>query len=66
MDEAHEGSESFLAAECNPAEAFEFIEEAFDLVTLLIEAPIDWRGCRAAGIGLDLRGCPKVIGNEGP
>lgn len=34
-------------------------------MALLIEAPIDWRGYSTAGIGLDLRGCSEVIGNEG-
>lgn len=44
MDEAHEGDEHFLAAQGNPAEAFEFVEEAFDLMALLVEPPIDRRG----------------------
>lgn len=65
MYEAHESGESFLAAQCDPSEAFEFIEEAFDLMTLLIKAPVDWRGYGAAGISFDLRGCAEVIGDEG-
>lgn len=64
MDEAHEGGESFFAAQGDPAEAFEFVEEAFDLMALLVEPPIDRRGYGAAGVGLDLGGCAEVIGNE--
>lgn len=65
MDEAHEGGDGFLAAQSDASEAFEFVEEAFDLMALLVESPIDWRGDGAAGIGLDLRGRAKVIDNEG-
>ena len=65
MDEAHEGGDGFLASQGDPAEAFEFVEEAFDLMALLVELPIDGRYACAAGIGLDLRGCTEVIGDEG-
>lgn len=66
MDEAHEGLECFLASQGDPAEAFEFVEEALDLMALFIEPPIDrWNG-GASRIGLDLRCCSKVVGNEGP
>jgi len=65
VDEAHEGGESFLAPECDPAEAFEFVEEAFDLMALLVEPPVGRWGRGAAGVGLDLRGCAEVIGDEG-
>ena len=63
--EAHEGRERFLTAQGDPAEAFEFVEEALDLMALLVEPPINRRGYGAAGVGLDLRGCAEVIGNEG-
>lgn len=65
MDEAHEGRDGFFAAQGDPSEALEFVEEAFDLMALLVEPPVDGRGASAAGIGLDLRGCAKVIDNEG-
>lgn len=54
MDEAHEGGERLFAAQCDPPEAFELVEETLDLMALLVEAPVDaWLG-GAAGIGLDL------------
>src|SRR3546814_3788855 len=65
VNEAHEGGDGFLASEGDASEAFEFVEEAFDLMTFLVEAPVDGRFCGAAGVGLDLRGCTKVVGNEG-
>ena len=66
MDEAHEGGERFFTAQGDPSEAFEFVEEAFDLMALLVECPIDRGGFGTAGVGLDLRGCAEVIGDEGP
>ncbi|GAB6966858.1 hypothetical protein JCM25156A_08950 [Komagataeibacter kakiaceti JCM 25156] len=65
MDESHEGGERFLASQGDSAEALEFIEEAFDLVAFLVEAPIDRRHGGAAGIGLDLSGCAEIISYEG-
>lgn len=65
MNEAHKGGESFFASQGDSAEAFEFIEEAFDLMTFLVEAPVDRGDGHAAGIGLDLCGCPEVISYEG-
>ena len=65
MDEAHEGGESFLAAQGDTAEAFEFVEEAFDLMTLLVEAPVDRWLFGAAGIGLDVSVRTEAMGNEG-
>lgn len=65
MDEAHEGGESFFAPQGDASEAFEFVEEAFDLMALLVEPPVDWGDNGAAGVGLDLGGCAKIIGNEG-
>jgi len=41
MYEAHEGSDGFLAAQGDAAEAFELVEEAFDLMPLLVEPPVD-------------------------
>lgn len=41
MYEAHEGGDGFLAAQGDAAEAFELVEEAFDLMTLLVEPPVD-------------------------
>jgi hypothetical protein len=64
MYEAHEGFDGFFASEGDSAEAFEFIEEALDLMTLLVEPPVDWWNHGAAGIGLDLGGCAEIIGNE--
>ena len=65
MDEAHGGGERLLAPEGNAAEALELVEEALDLMALLVEPPVD-RGCDgAAGIGLDLRGGPEIVGDKG-
>ena len=66
MNEAHECGQRFLAAQCDAPEPLEFIEEAFDLMALFVELPVDWRSNRAAGIGLDLRSCTKFVGNKGP
>ena len=44
---------------------FEFVEEAFDLMTFLVEPPVDGRLGGAAGVGLDVSGCAEVIGDEG-
>ena len=41
MYEAHEGGDGFLAAQGDSTEAFERVEEAFDLMTLLVEPPVD-------------------------
>lgn len=65
MNESHESGDGFLTSQGDPAEAFEFVEEAFDLMALLIEPPVDWRAFGAAGIGLDLGGCAEVFGDEG-
>jgi hypothetical protein len=64
MDEAHECVESFLASQGDSAEAFEFVEKAFDLMAFFVMAPADRGHDGAAGIGLDLRGCPEVISYE--
>ena len=64
MDEAHEGGDGFLTAQCDTAEAFEPVEETLDLMALLVEAPVDGKLGGAAGIGLDMGGCAKVIGDE--
>ena len=66
MDESHKGGESFFTAQGDPSEAFEFVEEALDLMAFFVEPPIDWWGNGAAGVGLDLGGCAEIIGNEGP
>ncbi len=65
MDEAHEGGDGFLASQGNAPEALELVEEAFDLMAFLVEAPIDGRFGGSARIGLDLRGGAKVVGDEG-
>ncbi len=65
MYEAHEGGDGFLAAQGNAAEAFEFVEEAFDLMALFVEPPIDGRFGGSARIGLDVGGGTKVISDEG-
>jgi hypothetical protein len=64
MDESHEGGDRLLAAQGDASEAFEFVEEALDLVALFVELPVDGRFSSPAGIGLDLRGCAEIIGNE--
>lgn len=65
MDEAHEGGEGFLASQGDTSEAFEFVEEAFDLMTFFVEAPVDRRLFGAAGIGLDVSTRAKIVGDEG-
>ncbi len=65
MDEAHEGGECLLATQGDTAEALELVEEALDLMAFFVEAPVDqWLG-GATWIGLDLRGGPEVVGDEG-
>ena len=64
MDEAHEGGNGLLASQGDTAEAFEPVEEALDLMALLVEAPVDGRLGGAAGVGLDMGGCAKVISDE--
>ena len=65
MNEAHEGGDGFLAAQGDAPEAFEFVEEAFDLMAFFVEASIDGRFGGSARIGLDLRRGAKVVGDEG-
>ena len=60
MNEAHEGCECFLAAQGYSPEALEFVEEAFDLMALLVEARVDRRLGGTAGIGLDVSACAKI------
>ena len=64
MHESHEGCDGFFASEGDPSEAFEFVEEALDLMAFLVEPPVDWWDDGAAGIGLDVGGCAEIIGNE--
>lgn len=64
MDESHEGGDRLLAAQCDATEAFEFVEEALDLMALFVEPPVDCRLSGAAGIGLDLRRCAEILSNE--
>ncbi len=66
MDEAHKGGERLFASQGDASEALELVEEAFDLMPLLVEPPVDGRCDGAAGISLDLRGGAKLIGDEGP
>ncbi|QEH96971.1 hypothetical protein FXF46_12405 [Gluconobacter thailandicus] len=65
MDEVHENEESFLASQGNSAEAFDFGKEELDLITLLVEAPVD-RG--RGGHGWDwpwiCASCPEAISYE--
>ncbi len=65
MYEAHEGCDGFLAAQGDAAEPLELVEEAFDLIALLVEPPIDGWFFGATGIGLDLGSRAKIIGDEG-
>lgn len=64
MDKSDEGGERLLASQGNAAEAFDVVEEAFNLMALFVEPPVDGRLSGASGIGLDLRRCAKIIGNE--
>jgi len=41
MDESHEGGDHLLAAQGDTTEAFEFVEEALDLVTFFVEPAVD-------------------------
>jgi hypothetical protein len=65
VDEAHESGQRLLAAQGDAAEAFELVEEALDLMAFLVEAPVDGGLGGSAGIGLDVRDCPQIVGNEG-
>jgi hypothetical protein len=51
MGEAQEGGE-FFAAQGHSAKAFEFVEEVFDLLSLLVEPPVDGRCDGTAGMAL--------------
>jgi len=64
VDEAHESGDGFLATQSDVSEAFEFIEEAFDLMALPIEVPVGWRRDGPVGVGLYLRCCPKGVDDE--
>lgn len=64
MDTSHAGGNRLLAAQGDAAEAFAFVEEALDLVAFFVEPPGDCRLSGASGIGLDLRRCAEIIGNE--
>lgn len=65
MNEAHEGRKRLLAAQGYAPVALEFVEEALDLMALFVEPPVDRRRYGAAGVGLDLRGCAQIVGDEG-
>ena len=43
MYEAHEGCERLFAAQGDATEPLELVEEAFDLMALFAEAPVDRR-----------------------
>lgn len=64
MDEPHEGGDRLLAAQGDASKAFELVEEALDLVAFFVEPPVDGRLSGPAGIGLDLRRCAEIMGNE--
>ena len=65
MHESHEGCDGFFASQGDSAESFEFVEEALDLVALFVEPPVDGWAFGTAGVGFDLGGCAKVIGDKG-
>ena len=65
MNEAHEGGDRLLATQGDAPEAFKLVEEALNLMTLLIEAPVDGGLSRSAGIGLDVCGGAEAVGDEG-
>ncbi len=64
MNEAHEGGDCLLTSQGDAPEAFKFVEEALDLMSFFVEAPVDGWFFGATGIGLDLRGCAEAIGDE--
>lgn len=65
MDEAHESGDGLLAAQGDATETLELVEEAFDLMAFLVEAPVDGRFGGSARISLDLRGGAKVVDDKG-
>lgn len=44
----------FLTAQCDPSEAFDLIEDAFELMTLFVELAVDFWARGACRVGLDL------------
>src|SRR3546814_16406582 len=64
MDEAHECGGGFFAAQGDSSKALEFVEEAFDLMALFVEPPVDGRSNGASRIGLD-RSEERRVGKEG-
>lgn len=65
MNKAHESSDGLLASQSDAPEAFEFVEEAFYLMALFVEPPVDRRRDSAAWVRPDLRGCLEIAGDEG-
>ena len=64
IDEGFEGTHSLFATQCAAAEAFEFVEETFDEVALLVECPVDWTILAAGGIALDIGLRAKAFRDE--
>lgn len=64
IDEGFERADGFLAAQGNPAEAFDTIEETLDQMPLFVEGPVDVSVFAAGRVALDVGCRAEVIGDE--
>jgi len=62
--EGPEGREGLFAAQGDPAEAFDAVEEALDEMALLVERPVDRLASCAGRVLLDLRPGAEFVGSE--
>lgn len=66
MNETHERREGLFAAEGNPAEAFEAIEEVLDQTAFGIESAVERAGACPRRVRRDLRLRPQPVTDEVP
>jgi hypothetical protein len=64
--ECAKGRYGFLAAQGNPPETFDPVEETLDEMAFFAECPVDSLLCCPRRILLDLCGCPKLFRDEFP
>jgi hypothetical protein len=56
--------DGFLAAQCDAAESFEFVEAAFDQMPLFAEPPVNRSIFTAGWIAFDMGWCDQIIRDE--